>query len=236
MKVAYYDESLEYAENIRNLMQKYCTLRYDSAEIESFTDKSVFLEKVTLKYYDLILLKAVYADAAETEIAEKIRDFYPSAPIVFLNRINETVIESTFCRPVHFLMNPFQQDSFFQMMNEITKSVLSTNQRIGIKTVDGAFRMIPLSDIIYAEVSGHTITIHLNSGETHEITEPMKKFSQNLTVYPDFIMPHRSYIVNILYISHITSNSVHLKFCTDPVPIAKGKLNAVKEAYKSFYE
>lgn len=144
MKIAYYDDNPEFLGQIKNLMKAYCDLCSDSAEAELFSDKKVFLENVSAKCYDLIFLKGVYSNAAGGEVAGKIRAFYPCAPIVFLNRIDETTVETTFCLPDHCLMNPFQQDSFFHMMNEISKSILSSQRRMGIKTVDGAFRMIPV--------------------------------------------------------------------------------------------
>lgn len=235
MKIACFDDS-ESLERIENLMKEYFALRNGSAEIDSFSDTADLLKSVSVKYYDLIFLKSIYSGTAGRETSGKIRSIYPYANIVFLNKIDENTIESTFFRPEHCLMNIVQQESFFLMMSEISKSVSGIQQRIGIKTIDGAFRMIPVSDIICGEVSGHTISIHLNSGETLKIIETMKKFSGNLTAYPGFIMPHRSYIVNIIYISHITADTVYLKYCNVTVPIAKGKLNAVKEAYKGFYD
>lgn len=78
--------------------------------------------------------------------------------------------------------------------------VTSTIDRITVRSGQ-KIRIIPIEEIIYIQADGDYISIHTNDG--NYLKEQTMKQTENMLPVSLFIRIHRSYIVNINYISRI---------------------------------
>jgi DNA-binding LytR/AlgR family response regulator len=72
-------------------------------------------------------------------------------------------------------------------------------------------RNILLRNIIFAEILGHDLSIHLANDETILINKPLKEFSPALLVDERFAHCHGSIIVNMDFVETIRDNAAVLR-------------------------
>lgn len=238
MKIAFVDNNPTRLKKIGKLLNQYYNSQKQTIDVDLFDNASDLLDKLKNNNgYKLILINMTCGEAFILDsVIPKIRHYNPLLPIIFTNWINNESIECVFVNPQRFVINPFCKDEFFPMMNSISEQIMySAIRNIYVKTTDKNIRMISINDIAYAEVVDHVITIHLYSGETVETLNSMKKFTEQLSVYPEFLIPHRSFIVNSIFISHISVKEICMKMSNIKIPVAKGKANIVKQKYQEFF-
>lgn len=242
MKIAFIDSRPERREKFKNVIDEYYNLQNIKAEVDLYTDSHDLIEKIKngagycILFIDVTCGELTAYDIEANGIVPEIRRYNPFVPIIFTNWINNKTIECIFVHPQHFMLNPLNKESFFPMMNSISEQILYSPARtINVKTTDKNIHMVSVGEIVYAEVTDHTITIHLCSSETIEISETMKNLTEHLTNYPEFLKPHRSFIVNSIFISHISAKEICLKTSDKKIPVAKGKAESIKQEYKDFF-
>lgn len=242
MKIAFVDSNPERLNRFRNIINEYYKSQNHTAEVDLYENSSNLIEKLKdntgyrLIFVDMTCGEPTGFDIEVNGIVPQIRRYNPFLPIIFTNWINDETIECIFVHPQHFMLNPIKKETVFPVMNSILQQILYSPARtVHIKTTDKNIRVISVSDIIYAEVLDHTITIHLYSGEKVEISGTMKKLAEQLSDYPEFIRPHRSFIVNSVFISNISVKEIGLKTDNIKIPVAKGKAETVRQKYQEFF-
>lgn len=93
---------------------------------------------------------------------------------------------------------------------------------------------IPLNEIIYFEIYGHRIVIHKNDGSETVIHGSLKDLETQLP-QAAFVRPHRSYIVNMSYITEITRFDIYIAD-GGIIPISKARFNKVQLRFLGFLE
>lgn len=134
------------------------------------------------------------------------------------------------------VLEDFTERSFFPFLDQIAWH-LSTNAEctLLLRTALDIWRGVPVTSVFFVESSGHKVYVHLTSGEVIETNGPIRELADRLSQYSEFLFPHRSFIVNAFYISCISVDRIYLRNSDSVIPIARGKLNAVKEAYDNYF-
>lgn len=146
-------------------------------------------------------------------------------------------METIFVNPILHILEDFSETSFNPLLDCIMESMSVRPESIEIfKRQQNMKLIVPVAKIVYAEADSHMVNIYLTSGERIETYGPIKELSEKLKKYAMFIFPHRSFIVNAFYISCITPDMIFMRSVKASVPIARGKIEHVKEAYNRYYE
>ena len=58
---------------------------------------------------------------------------------------------------------------------------------------------------------GRTLTFHLNSGVVLESMGRLDDLCDQLVPYPNFLRPHRSFLINMEYIANIAARSITMQ-------------------------
>ena len=106
-----------------------------------------------------------------------------------------------------------------------------------IRTGNSDYKTIPVTSIVFVEAQDHRVSIKLTSGETVQTRTAINQIADDLSMYSEFLFPHRSFIVNAFHINCITTDSIFMKnsFCASPIPIARGKSKQMRERYLDYY-
>ena len=64
---------------------------------------------------------------------------------------------------------------------------------------------LELEELVYCEVMGRTLTFHLNNGVVLESMGRLDDLCDQLVEYPNFLRPHRSFLINMEYIANIAA-------------------------------
>lgn len=193
-------------------------------------------EKVTF-IYDLSSLESIHhlhyafidINLPQTNgilIAKEIKEKFPKIILVFISSHSHLVHTTLIVNPFYFIRKShYQKDlhTFFVLIkNEISKKEI----------IDLSYNMekqrLFINDIVYIESQIHKLLIHTQD-QVYYDNRSLKKFLQ-LLPKNDFVQIHKSYIININYLTLIKSNQV---FLNHSLSLSIGR--AYKEDFQNFY-
>ena len=88
-------------------------------------------------------------------------------------------------------------------------------------------------DIIYAEALNRKVIIYLKNGEQITSTDVFSSICDTLTAHNEFLLPHRSFIVNMNYIKTINTTEICL-INNKSIPLAQRRVSEIKKQYLTF--
>ncbi|MDR0720914.1 MAG: LytTR family DNA-binding domain-containing protein [Treponema sp.] len=201
--------------------------------LHDFTSGSAALEYFEGgKRVDIVFLDIVMPEMSGVEVAARLRDRGFDGYIVFLTSVNDFAAESYRVRAFSYLLKPVEKERLFSVLRKIDEA------REKLYGKDTAFvpvktkqfhRNILFRDIIFAEILGHNLSIHLANNETFSINKPLKEFSSDLLVDERFAHCHGSIIVNMDFVETIRDNMVVLR-TGQTIPISR-RCNDFKSRY-----
>jgi len=163
--------------------------------------------------------------------------------LVFVTALEEYVFKAFDVGAFNYIVKPFEKDKLTEVIRNAVREAQEQRQikealadkaeengRSIIVNASGVKTKIVLSDVAYAEVFERKITLHMSDGD---MVEYYGKISELEGIAgQDFFRVHRSYLVNLGYIS--TYNSRHVDINGKEIPVARGKYQELVKAYLSF--
>jgi two-component system, LytTR family, response regulator len=191
----------------------------DFHEIEitgSYSDGFTGLKAIHDTKPELVFLDIQMPRLTGLEIIELL-DSMPH--IIFTTAYDQFAIKAFEANAVDYLLKPFSKDRFLTAMNKVKDRILTnTNstflinklaetivenqkiERIAVRT-SSRIQVIPVSNIFYFEADGDYVMIHSTEGKYLK-EKTMKYFENNLDT-SRFVRIHRSFIVNVEYITKV---------------------------------
>ena len=182
------------------------------------------------------------------ELAKKFINISPNTQIVFVTAYENYALNAFEVSAVHYLLKPVTQQKLDEAIRRIERvyhmsevksdsgspSLLKNNEglsdKITIKDRDNVF-IIKINDIIYIKSENGKTTLVTKKG-SYSTRSGMVYWERNLECY-GFIRCHRSYIVNLSYVTqmlHILGEykELVLDYCDANIPISRQKVNSIK--------
>lgn len=186
------------------------------------------------KHFDIYCLDIIMPGFTGIDVAKEIRNFYKTAPIIFLTTSTEFAFESYSVKAVNYVLKPISKEKFFFTFDEILEQIKAEEEEdfIIVKSNEGIQKIL-ISNLVFAEINGRYVFYHLRSGKVIRCTELFSSVCENLLKYRCFFKPHRSYLVNMQYVDTIDNHQVLLQTLKS-VPVAQGKAREIKQQYLSY--
>jgi two-component system response regulator AgrA len=149
------------------------------------------------------------------DVAGMIRKQEAQAYLVFISAYPEFVMPSLKTKVFDYLIKPVSTVLLEACILSVIRDFRTLNKDKQVQTLNitSGFKEyhIPLEEIVYFEKYGHVLIVHTVTARI-EGTESLESIEQKLDQY-SFYRNHKSYIVNISYISGIdyTNNMIRLK-------------------------
>jgi len=156
----------------------------------------------------------IHSGMTGIDVASVVRKQDAKAYIVFVSAHPEYVMPSLKTKVFDYLIKPVSIEMLESCIISIFKDFENLNldepQTLSIKSGCNVYNMM-IDDIIYFEKFGHLLVVHTDTGRI-ESTESLDKIEQKLEK-TRFFRCHKSYIVNLSYISRIDypNNKIYLK-------------------------
>ena len=179
---------------------------------------------------DILLLDIQMAQMNGMELARKIRERNRRIQITFLTGLPDFISEGYEVDALHYLIKPIQEKKLFQVLD---RAVLNLQQapKVVLLPINGRPVRIPITDIFYAEAFSHTILLHLADGE-ESLRMRMSDLQELLG--EDFCRCHRSYIVSLEHIRHLSRSAVFLDN-GQQIPLARSAYDGIHQAFTHFH-
>ncbi|UGB30247.1 LytR/AlgR family response regulator transcription factor [Metabacillus sp. B2-18] len=159
----------------------------------------------------------------------------PELQFVFITAYDQYAISAFDLHAVDYVMKPIKKERLYIAL-ERAKNVLLSNQKVEKKqilpiTVDRTSHFIHFSRIVLIEKDSRKTIIH-TVDQKYETNESLDTILQKLN--HDFFRTHRSFIVNLNYVSHLTfegdTHFVHFRNYSHYAHVSKLQKNKLYHA------
>ncbi|NDO18525.1 response regulator transcription factor [Lachnospiraceae bacterium MD329] len=150
-------------------------------------------------------------------IANMIRTMDKQTIIVFITNHKKYALDSFVCTPFRFLVKPVDFESFKTLFFMILEKLEEDKATLSFKKGREKIRLLH-EDILFLQSIDHNTCIQTKN-KVYDTYISLSDFSNKLN--PNiFVQIHRSYIININYISSISKNEVHIRGYSHSIPIS----------------
>lgn len=158
------------------------------------------------KSVDILLLDIEMEKMNGVELAKQIRRENESMQIIFITGFPDFIAEGYEVSALHYLLKPVNEKKLFDVLAKAQKN-LNHKQKSIVFISDGQTYRIPMNEIMICESFAHT-TVMTTKSNSYDVKLSISEFKNLLD--ETFIQCHRSYIVGISHISHISKTDVFL--------------------------
>jgi len=238
LQIAVCDDSQEELNLMQAMISEYAQ-KHPDIEISTKTfisSDTLITEVENGLYFDIYFLDIIMPGTNGMELAGFLRSIGHKSCIVFTTNSPDFSLQAYGVGAIQYLLKPIDQEGFFQLMAELTQYLKANFARsLVIDTKNGLIK-IPCHTIMYAEVRNHTSYIHLSDKrivESKSMRLPFLDFIAPLLAEKRFIIPHNSYVLNMDYISRMSTKEFELSDGRI-IPITRARQKEVRETYLSY--
>lgn len=199
-------------------------------EVDVFRSFRSLYKAVRAEQYQLLILETSVAGVNGIEFARMIRQMGYAEEIVFCTSDAECALEAYSAYPVGYVLKPATKRKLRGVFRHVTERY-QRQPAIVLKTKDGEKISVNISQIWYIEVFRTELDVH-SAGEVRTCVGSLTDvFGQLGDVR--FYRSHRSFIVNMEYVSKMDKYSFTMKN-GDKVIIAKNRYAEAKAKFEEF--
>lgn len=221
IKIAICDDEQVCIDNIEELLEKYFPKEF-SYSVKSYLSGEELLDDIQTNNADIIFMD-IELSTAETgltglAVVQKLNELEYS-PIVFFVTSHQNYIQEIFrLQSFQFLPKPIKDEDFKKDINRAVHHYVINHQLIEVKS-NGTINQISICDIIYIEVNQKEIKLHTKSGVISHYGN-IQSYENKLTGY-SFAKSHKSFLVNLRYISKISYSCIRLDGVEEDIPLSR---------------
>lgn len=216
LKILIIEDELIIAEFLKNLIEKQ---DYKVVAIAiDYKEATAAIEKFKP---NLILLDINLNDNINgIEIAHIINTKY-KIPFVFTSSYSDslTLDRVAATNPLNYLVKPYKEEQLYTILKlaEQKSPVIQKSNRNALFIKDrNKYKKIEMKDILWIKADGNYLEVHTQNG-IHLIRATLSSFTDNLN--NNFIRTHKSYIVNVDYITKVEGNRIELS--AEKIPVSR---------------
>ena len=207
MRIAICDDEVKICEMLIGKVKKF----FPGVETISYTSGKELLDEKA--FPDILLLDIKMPDISGIEAAKELRNRNFYNIIIFITGEEEEVFNSFDVQPFHFLVKPVEDhklksvlDNAIRELSHRKNTPIDKNNYINIQSGTSHIR-VDLSSLIYAEVYNRKTILHMKK-ENIEYYGQLSALEK--LVGEDFFRIHRSYLVNMRYVSRYDRTTLRM--------------------------
>ncbi|RCX16412.1 LytTR family two component transcriptional regulator [Fontibacillus phaseoli] len=193
---------------IRESIAEKIHLRYPKSPIVQYETGESLLSEV--EGIDIVFLDIHLEDLNGLEVAKRIREKNDHITIIFITAYEKYVYDAFDVRAFQFLVKPIDSVKFYKVLQSAVENIHIKDRKEEpftiIKKGHSSFKIYH-HQICYAEVLGRRIQLYTVEG-LHEFNGKLAELEKSLGSH--FYRIHRSYLVNLNYISSYDAAQVSL--------------------------
>lgn len=190
-------------------------------EAEQVQEMFMKKERIDLLFLDIELENSLGIDLGR-HIRENLFDF--ETQIVYVSHEQGYAMQLFETMPLDFLVKPVKSEPLKNVLRHFLKKQEGTSILFSYKTTGQGMIAIPYTEILYFQSSGHKLLVHTIK-KMHDLYGKLEEIENQVPSI--FIRIHKSYLVNIHFISSYRHDSVCL---------SNGHQLAISRSYKKQVE
>jgi len=220
-------EQLQLASFIRN----YCAENGLEVAVKLFSSGEELLEVFRSGMFHILFLDIYMNELDGVGTARIIRETDQTCAIIFATTSEEHGLVSYEVQASDYLVKPIRAEDVASAMDWCVGQIRSTYRMLTVACESGAVSL-PLRDIHYIEIQGHTAMLH-TADQVLVIRRGLDDLEKEIS-HPDFIRCHRSFLVNMNHIHWLDKNAFRL-YSGATVPIGSTMTTKVKDQFMNWF-
>jgi len=229
MNIAICDDEQEQLSHLTELLAQWQAERQTMLRFSCFQSAAALLDAARRESFTLYLLDVMMPGTSGLGAAREIRTWDETTEIVFLTTSTGFAYESYRVRAMDYLLKPTKADMLFPLLDRIALREQKPEEGLTLKSGSMLIRVL-FSQLCYVEVTGKHLYFHMTDGAVHKIFGSLHEYETILLQRPEFMRPHRSYIVNMLQAAELSPAGIRT-FTGDNLPISRLLYSQIQKAY-----
>lgn len=231
MYIAVCDDLSEELERISAVLARWQSEKSAALRCKLFRNAMDLLDAAREEHFDLYLLDIMMPGMDGLAAAREIRQIDETADIVFLTSSPGFAYESYSVHALDYLLKPVQEKSLTPILDRMLLREQKPTEGLVLKCGTTLVRVL-FSQLSYVEVNGKHLYFNMLGGTVHEVFGTMREYEPQLLSRQEFMRCHRSYIVNLLQVSELSSSGIHT-FSGKMLPVSRALYPQLQKSYMS---
>ncbi len=229
-RVMVVEDEPDEARRLMDLIERYGKARslsfqvvwYASA-LEMSSDKS---------HYDLLLLDIDLPGINGMEAAQLLRVYDDVTPIIFVTNLAQYAISGYEVGATGFIVKPATFGNLRLNLDRAMRQIRqSASRSISVSTSDG-LRVIAIGEIVWIEIKGHHITVHLEGNDQIESYGTLSQIEKDLEDAP-VLRITKSFLVNMDKVRRVRGNTLQL-VTGEELPISRARKREIVDTITDY--
>lgn len=238
MKVIIIDDENKARRVLKTLIQEDCP---SIQEIHEASNLMEGVKKIKLLQPDIVFLDIEMPEHSGLEIINFLKDDPVNFQIIFTTAYNQYAIEALKLSAIDYILKPIDSEELINAVCKAKIAIEKNNITNKLSNIEKVFNQLSLNkialevpkgimfvaheDVILFEADGVYTKVYLKNGKTELITKTLKHFTDQLEDKSIFYKPHRSYLINLKYMSQLVKKEgLHIVLENNKtIPIARDK-------------
>ncbi len=234
MRLIFCDDNTMILEQLRLYVSEYfAQLGGKMPEFACYHSGDALLE--TESRADIVFLDVEMPGVSGIHVGARLKELNPNVKIFIVTSYPDYLDEAMRFQVFRYLSKPIDKNRLFRNLKDALYQYNIDSEEYPITTTDGIF-VRRAEEIICVEASQRKVLIYTTDG-TLQSTQPMEHWRQTLRL-PCFYITHRSYIVNMRFVSSIIKDRVLLKYrgYEQYAYLTRRKYTSFKDTYLMYRE
>ena len=196
-----------------------------------------FIENLSFVDCDVVLMDIEMPEMNGIELGAALRMRDDTGFLIYLTTSPDFALDSYRVDAFDYLLKPVESELFFQSLDKAYRSFSQIMQKtVAIKTTD-SIRMIPITDIRYAERIDKHIDYHLADNTVIHSTSFNGSFQNAVTEllsHKRMLLVGSSFVVNLFHVTEVTRSDLLLTGDLR-VPVPRRMYETVKKEWADFW-
>ena len=204
MKLALCDDDKQELSHISSFIKNYQKLSSVPMSVQIFHNSFELASVASDEHFDLYLLDIIMPGLNGIELAREIRRFDKAADIIFLTSSPEFAVESYTVKASNYLVKPVSRDRLVEALDDIMRTRTEDRDSCLVLKSSVGVHKVHISEIIYIEALNRKVIYYLRNNSQITCVEKFASVCDQLLQHPEFLLAHRSFLVNMNYIRRIS--------------------------------
>lgn len=224
IKIAICDDEKIFIDELYTQIKVFFTAKHIEFQVSEYISGKPLAEHA--REFDLIFLDVKMDDQNGFKTAEMLRNNGFSGCLIFVTIMKDDMYKAFEYGAFDYLVKPLSKTSFEHTMERFLRTLNGSGKQL-IITHKNEQRIINLTDVLYCEVINRKINLHISNGNIIEYYGKISELEQQSG--EEFFKSHRSYLVNLKFITGYNSNEITLDN-GERLPLSRGRRDALMSA------
>ena len=226
VRIAVCDDEKHVLDRTLSLLQEYKRV---PIEVDRYESGEALLESA--KRYAVILLDIDMQGMNGIETAEQIRKKDRAVKLIYVTNYSDYTIFAFAVHAFAYLLKPLEKEALFAQLDEaLDYGIQTPDPVVEFVTKEGVLR-VKTTEIVSFEYQNREVLVH-TTGKLWHMKKRINEVAEEMRQY-DFVMPHKSFVVNLYCVQNIHGYDIHMTDGT-VIPLSQKKSVEFRRALNQY--